>query len=82
MFGGDDEEVKLLGDCREFGCCCSHIWNIECFFSTENVGMVVRSFEHHERNVKLKGYKQMIIVNVVFDRALFLLDYVELLKLL
>jgi hypothetical protein len=52
------------------------------FFLIENVGMVVRSFEHHERNVKLKGYRQMIIVNVVFDRALFLLDYVELLKLL
>ena len=51
------------------------------FFLIENVGMVVRSFEHHERKVKLKGYKQMIIVNLVFYRALFLLDYVELLKL-
>lgn len=50
------------------------------FFSIENVGMVVRSFEHHERNVKLEGYKQMIIINLRFDRALFLLDYVELLK--
>jgi hypothetical protein len=82
MFGGDDEEVKHLGDCREFGCCCPHIWNIECFFSIENVGIVARSFEPHERNVKLEGYKQMIIVILVFDRALFLLDYVELLKLL
>ena len=52
------------------------------FFLIENVGMVVRSFEHHERNVKLKGYKQMIIVTMVFDRALLLLDYVEFLKLL
>ena len=52
------------------------------FFSIENVGMVVRSFEYHERNVKLEGYKQMIIINLRFDRALFLLDYVELLKLL
>jgi len=50
------------------------------FFSIENVGMVIRSFEHHERNVKLEGYKQMIIINLRFDRALFLLDYVELLK--
>jgi hypothetical protein len=58
------------------------IYGNRMFFLIENVGMVVRSFEHHERNVKLKGYKQMIIVTMVFDRALLLLDYVEFLKLL